>query len=74
MPIPRFLKGRVAKEEAVLIGDPRKGAVSLRFGCETLERSTDLCERNLFAGLGGVWLRMGIRDQPCRPARGKVAG
>jgi hypothetical protein len=23
MPIPRFLKGRVAKEEAVLIGDPR---------------------------------------------------
>ena len=23
MPIPRFFKGRVAKEEAVLIGDPR---------------------------------------------------
>jgi hypothetical protein len=23
MPIPRFLKGRVAKEAAVLIGDPR---------------------------------------------------
>ncbi|HEX3803715.1 MAG TPA: hypothetical protein VHV75_12830 [Solirubrobacteraceae bacterium] len=23
MPIPRFLKGRAAKEEAVLIGDPR---------------------------------------------------
>jgi hypothetical protein len=23
MPIPRFLKNRVAKEEAVLIGDPR---------------------------------------------------
>jgi hypothetical protein len=23
MPIPRFLKGRVAKEEAVLVGDPR---------------------------------------------------
>ena len=23
MPIPRFLKGRVAKEDAVLIGDPR---------------------------------------------------
>jgi hypothetical protein len=23
MPIPRFLRGRLAKEEAVLIGDPR---------------------------------------------------
>jgi hypothetical protein len=23
MPIPRFLKGRVAKEEAILIDDPR---------------------------------------------------
>jgi hypothetical protein len=23
MPLPRFLKGRTAKEEAVLIGDPR---------------------------------------------------
>lgn len=23
MPIPRFLKGRVANEEAVLVGDPR---------------------------------------------------
>jgi hypothetical protein len=23
MPVPRFLKGRVAKEEAVLVGDPR---------------------------------------------------
>ncbi len=29
MPIPRFLKGRAAKEQAVLIGDPRVDAWEL---------------------------------------------
>jgi hypothetical protein len=50
VPIPRFLKGRVAKEEAVSIGDPRLE------GWETVsvfeEQGTALAWRDQLRGMG----------------------